>query len=226
MFDWIAKGGVIMPFLDGVVAGTALTLAASACAFVIGLALGIVLLLARISPIAPLRSLVVLWVSLIRGTPALIHMLIAYYMVPALLNISISPIAAGIAALACNTSAYIVEILRGALGTISWGQRAAGYAMGMRTAQVWRHVLLPQMIYRSIPPLTSEFTILLKASSLMSIIAVPELATVARNATLQTDLPLQVFTITAAVYFVILFLISAASRLCERRVSRMLPHGH
>jgi polar amino acid transport system permease protein len=226
MFDWIAKGGVMMPFLDGVVAGTALTLAASACAFVIGVALGIVLLLARISPIAPLRSLVVLWVSLIRGTPALIHMLIAYYMVPALLNISVSPITAGIAALACNTSAYIVEILRGALGTISWGQRAAGYAMGMRTAQVWRHVLLPQMIYRSIPPLTSEFTILLKASSLMSIIAVPELATVARNATLQTDLPLQVFTITAAVYFVILFLISAASRLCERRVSRMLPHGH
>jgi polar amino acid transport system permease protein len=226
MFDWIANGGVITPFLDGVVAGTALTLAASACAFVIGVALGIVLLLARISPIAPLRSLVVLWVSLIRGTPALIHMLIAYYMVPALLNISVSPITAGIAALACNTSAYIVEILRGALGTISWGQRAAGYAMGMRTAQVWRHVLLPQMIYRSIPPLTSEFTILLKASSLMSIIAVPELATVARNATLQTDLPLQVFTITAAVYFVILFLISAASRLCERRVSRMLPHGH
>ena len=226
MLDWIVKGGVIAPFLDGVVSGTALTLVASAGAFVIGLALGIVLLLARISPFAPLRALVMLWVSLIRGTPALIHMLIAYYMVPALLDISISPVTAGIAALACNTSAYIAEILRGSLGTISWGQRAAGYAVGMRTAQVWRHVLLPQMIYRAIPPLTSEFTLLLKASSLMSIIAVPELATVARNATLQTDLPLQVFTITAAVYFVILFCISAVSRLCERRVSRMLPHGH
>jgi polar amino acid transport system permease protein len=226
MLNWFDKGGVIEPFLDGVVSGTALTLAASACAFVIGLALGIVLLLARISSFGPLRALVVLWVSLIRGTPALIHMLVAYYMVPALLNISISPVTAGIAALACNTSAYIVEILRGSLGTISWGQRAAGYAMGMRTAQVWRHVLLPQMIYRAIPPLTSEFTLLLKASSLMSIIAVPELATVARNATLQTDLPLQVFTITAAVYFLILFCISAVSRACERRVSRMLPHGH
>ncbi len=218
--------GVIQPFLEGVVSGTAITLAASAGAFVIGLALGIVLLLMRISPSAPLRSLVVLWVSLIRGTPALIHMLIAYYMVPAMFDLSISPVTAGVAALACNTSAYIVEILRGALGTISHGQRAAGYAMGMRATQVWRHVLLPQVIYRSIPPLTSEFTILLKASSLMSIIAVPELATVARNATLQTDLPLQVFAITAAVYFVLLFCISAASRVCERRVSRMLPHGH
>jgi polar amino acid transport system permease protein len=226
MLNGFDKGGVIAPFLDGVVSGTALTLATSAFAFVIGLALGIVLLLARISPFGPLRALVVLWVSLIRGTPALIHMLVAYYMVPALLDISISPVTAGIAALACNTSAYIVEILRGSLGTISWGQRAAGYAMGMRTSQVWRHVLLPQMIYRAIPPLTSEFTLLLKASSLMSIIAVPELATVARNATLQTDLPLQVFTITAAVYFLILFCISAVSRACERRVSRMLPHGH
>jgi polar amino acid transport system permease protein len=226
MLNWFDKGGVIAPFLDGVISGTALTLAASVGAFAIGLALGIVLLLARIAPFAPLRALVILWVSLIRGTPALIHMLIAYYMVPALLDISISPITAGIAALACNTSAYIVEILRGSLGTISWGQRAAGYAMGMRTAQVWRHVLLPQMIYRAIPPLTSEFTLLLKASSLMSIIAVPELATVARNATLQTDLPLQVFTITAAVYFLILFCISAVSRVCERHVSRMLPHGH
>ncbi len=223
---WLDMGGVIAPFLDGVVSGTAITLAASAVAFVIGLALGIVLLLARLAPFAPLRTLVVLWVSLIRGTPALIHMLIAYYMVPALLDISISPITAGIAALACNTSAYIVEILRGALGTISYGQRAAAYAMGMRSTQVWTHVLLPQVIYRAIPPLTSEFTILLKASSLMSIIAVPELATVARNATLQTDLPLQVFAITAAVYFVLLFCISAASRVCERRVSRMLPHGH
>ncbi|VVE76100.1 amino acid ABC transporter permease [Pandoraea sputorum] len=218
--------GVIQPFLEGVVSGTAITLAASAGAFVIGLALGIVLLLMRISPFAPLRSLVVLWVSLIRGTPALIHMLIAYYMVPAMFDLSISPVTAGVAALACNTSAYIVEILRGALGTISHGQRAAGYAIGMRATQVWRYVLLPQVIYRSIPPLTSEFTILLKASSLMSIIAVPELATVARNATLQTDLPLQVFAITAAVYFVLLFCISAASRVCERRVSRMLPHGH
>ena len=226
MLNWIDRGGVIAPFLHGVVAGTALTLIASVCAFALGLALGIVLLLARISPFGPLRALVMLWVSLIRGTPALIHMMIAYYMVPALLDVSISPLTAGIAALACNTSAYIAEILRGALGTIPWGQRAAASAMGMRTAQVWRYVLLPQIVYRAIAPLTSEFTILLKASSLMSIIAVPELATVARNATLQTDLPLQVFTITAAVYFVILFFISAASRLGERRVLRMLPHGH
>lgn len=226
MLDWLNQNGALAPFLHGVVSGTAITLAASVVAFAIGIGLGVALLLARLSPYAPLRGLVMLWVSAIRGTPALIHMLIAYYVVPPLLGISVSPLAAGIGALACNTSAYIVEILRGALGTLSGGQVAAARALGMRHRQIWRYVLLPQVFYRAIPPLTSELTILLKASSLMSIIAVPELATVARNATLQSDLPLQVFTVTAAVYFIILFCLSAASRLCERRVSRMLPNAH
>ena len=105
--------GVMAPFLEGVVSGTAITLAASAAAFAIGLALGIVLLLMRISSIAALRAVVVLWVSLIRGTPALIHMLIAYYMVPALFDISISPITAGIAAL---VTVIASEFIAGAAG--------------------------------------------------------------------------------------------------------------
>lgn len=226
MLDWLNQNGALAPFLHGVVSGTAITLAASVAAFAIGIGLGVALLLARLSPYAPVRGLVMLWVSAIRGTPALIHLLLAYYVVPPLLDISVSPLAAGIGALACNTSAYIVEILRGALGTLSAGQVTAARALGMRHRQIWRYVLLPQVFYRAIPPLTSELTILLKASSLMSIIAVPELATVARNATLQSDLPLQVFTMTACVYFIILFCLSAASRLCERRVSRMLPHAH
>ena len=103
MLDWLNQNGALAPFLHGVVSGTAITIAASAAAFAIGIGLGVALLLARMSPFAPLRGLVMLWVSAIRGTPALIHMLIAYYVVPPLLGISVSPIAAGIGALACNT---------------------------------------------------------------------------------------------------------------------------
>lgn len=87
-------------------------------------------------------------------------------------------------------------------------------------------VLLPQMLHRSIPPLTNEFTVLLKASSLLSIIAVNDLATVARNATLQSDLPLQVFAATAVVYFLMLLCASSLSRGIERRFARMLPNVH
>jgi polar amino acid transport system permease protein len=120
----------------------------------------------------------------------------------------------------------VSEILRGALNTLGRGQVPAGRALGMNTLQVWRYIVFPQLFYRSIPPLTSEFTMLLKASSLMSIIAVHDLATVARDATLQTNLPLQLFSLTAALYFAILFVASSASRRIERRFAKVLPHGH
>jgi polar amino acid transport system permease protein len=96
----------------------------------------------------------------------------------------------------------------------------------MRTWTTWRHILLPQILHRSIPPLTNEFTILLKASSLLSIISVTELSTLARNVNLQSNLPLQVFAATAATYFIILFCVSSISRAVERRFAKVLPNAH
>lgn len=216
----------LAPFLHDVAAGAATTLAASVAAFALGLVLGALLLLLRRHGGRVAAAAVIGYVSVIRGVPALIQMLVAYYVLPALLNITLSPLQAGILALALNTAAYVSEILRGALHSLGRGQIPAAHALGMSPVQVWRHIVFPQLFMRSVPPLTSEFTMLLKASSLMSIIAVHDLATVARDATLQTNQPLEVFTATAAVYFVILLLVSSASRGVERRLARMLPHVH
>jgi polar amino acid transport system permease protein len=217
---------MFVPFARDFASGAATTITASVLAFVLGTALGALLLLLRQHGGRPMAALVVLYVSLIRGTPALIQMLVAYYVLPALLNLQISPLQAGVLALALNTAAYISEILRGALHSLGRGQVPAARALGMRPVQVWRHIVFPQLFYRSIPPLTNEFTMLLKASSLMSIIAVHDLATVARDASLQTDLPLQIFAATAALYFVILFAASTCSRALERRVAKVLPNVH
>jgi polar amino acid transport system permease protein len=193
---------------------------------VLGIVIGSLLLLVRQHGGRTLAGVVIVYVSVIRGTPALIQMLVAYYVLPAVLNLPLSPLQAGILALALNTAAYVSEILRGALNSLGRGQIPAARALGMPPVQVWRYIVFPQLFYRSIPPLTNEFTMLLKASSLMSIIAVHDLATVARDATLQTNLPLQVFSATAVVYFAILFLASSASRGLERRVAKVLPNVH
>lgn len=226
MIELFTAHGALKPFFDGVVQGAGITLYASSLAFVIGLVLGVMLMVIRVAGGTIARTLVVIYVSAMRGTPLLIQLLIAYYVLPAMLGINISPIAAGILALALNTTAYVSEILRGALSTIPAGQAAAARALGMRQWQVWRFVLLPQMFHRAVPPLTNEYTVLLKASSLLSIIAVTELATVARNATLQSDLPLQVFTATAVVYFIMLWSASSVSRRIERHFARLLPNVH
>ncbi|MDN7182996.1 amino acid ABC transporter permease [Caballeronia sp. SEWSISQ10-4 2] len=214
------------PFLHDVAEGAITTIAASVAAFVLGIVIGSLLLLLRQHGGRTLAGVVIVYVSVIRGTPALIQMLVAYYVLPAVLNLPLSPLQAGILALALNTAAYVSEILRGALNSLGRGQIPAARALGMPRVQVWRYIVFPQLFYRSIPPLTNEFTMLLKASSLMSIIAVHDLATVARDATLQTNLPLQVFSATAVVYFAILFLASSASRGIERRVAKVLPNVH
>jgi len=214
------------PFFHDVLGGAAITIVASIVAFAIGIVLGSILLSARLHGGRVLASLVLAYVSVIRGTPALIQMLVAYYVLPSILNLPLSPLQAGILALAMNTAAYVSEILRGSFNSLGRGQLPAALTLGMRTTQAWRHIIFPQLFYRSIPPLTNEFTMLLKASSLMSIIAVHDLATVARDATLQTNLPLQVFSATAVVYFAILFVASSASRGLERRVAKVLPNVH
>lgn len=227
MFAFLSSQlAVLAPFFHDVIAGAITTILSSVAAFVLGIGIGAVLLLARQHGGRALAWLVILYVSVIRGTPALIQMLVAYYVLPAVLNLNISPLQAGILALALNTAAYVSEILRGALNSLGRGQIPAARALGMPAFQVWRYIVFPQLFYRSIPPLTNEFTMLLKASSLMSIIAVHDLATVARDATLQTNLPLQVFSATAAVYFAILFIASSASRGLERRVAKVLPNVH
>ena len=221
-----ALAATVAPFARDFAQGAATTVIASVVAFAIGIAIGSLLLVLRQHGGRLCAACVVVYVSVIRGTPALIQMLIAYYVLPAMLNISIAPLTAGILALALNTAAYVSEILRGALNTLGHGQVPAARALGMNALQVWRYIVFPQLFYRSIPPLTSEFTMLLKASSLMSIIAVHDLATVARDATLQTNLPLQLFSLTAALYFTILFVASSASRRIERHFARGLPHGY
>ena len=226
MNDWLTAHGALTPFYAGVIQGAGVTVYTSSLAFVIGLALGVGLLVVRATGGGIARAVIAVYVSAMRGTPLLIQLLVAYYVLPSLLGISISPIAAGILALALNTAAYISEILRGALSTIPRGQAAAARALGLQPTQVWRHVLLPQLFHRAVPPLTNEYTVLLKASSLLSIIAVTELATVARNATLQSDLPLQVFTATAVVYFLMLWCASSVSRVIERHFARLLPNVH
>jgi polar amino acid transport system permease protein len=201
------------PFLHDVAEGAATTIAASVVAFALGVVIGSLLLLVRQHGGRALAVVVIFYVSVIRGTPALIQMLVAYYVLPSVLHLPLSPLQAGILALALNTAAYVSEILRGALNSLGRGQIPAARALGMPPVQVWRYIVFPQLFYRSIPPLTNEFTMLLKASSLMSIIAVHDLATVARDA-------------TAAVYFAILFLASSASRGLERRVAKVLPNVH
>jgi polar amino acid transport system permease protein len=183
-----------------------------------GLAVGLLAGLGRLSRhlwvTAPLRA----FVELFRCTPVLVQLVWFYYALPALTGIQMSaPLAAGLC-LSLYGGAFYSEIIRGGIISIDPGQREAGQALGMTRWQLMRRVVLPQAFKRMVPPLMSQSIMQLKNTSLLSVLAVPDLLYQGQVIAHDTYRPLEVYTFIAVAYFVILL----PATLWARR----MEHGH
>ena len=146
--------------------GAGLTLEITALSVGIGLLLGLLLSLLQLSK-SPLLSIPAkVYVDFIRGTPLLIQIFIIYFALPNIVGHRIDPYVAAVAACSLNSGAYIAEIFRGGIQSISLGQYRAGLSLGMTNTQTMRYIILPQAFKRIIPPMGNEFIAMLKDSSL------------------------------------------------------------
>ncbi|MCL1960688.1 MAG: amino acid ABC transporter permease [Desulfovibrionaceae bacterium] len=184
--------------------GIGYTLLFTAICVLGGLAVGLVAGLGRLSRrrwvTAPLRA----FVELFRCTPVLVQLVWFYYALPALTGIEMSaPMAAGLC-LSLYGGAFYSEIIRGGIISIDPGQSEAGQALGMTRLQVMRRVVLPQALKRMVPPLMSQSIMQLKNTSLLSVLAVPDLLYQGQVIAHETYRPLEVYTFIAVAYFVIL----------------------
>ena len=166
---------------DFLLAGTLTTLYITLGAIIIGVAMGLLLGMARLSKNGGLRALATLYVTVIRGTPMLLQILFFFFGIPQMFmlltgrGISPDPVLTGIIALGINSAAYVGEIVRGGIQSIEKGQSEAARSLGLSEQQAMRYVVLPQAIRRIIPSLANEFIVLLKDSSLVSAIGAGEL---------------------------------------------------
>src|SRR4030065_2193362 len=167
----------IFPFL---LKGALLTIFFSATSEVIGIIIGLVTSVIRVTKIKVLSQLSVVYVDLFRGTPLLMQIIFVYYALP-YLGINLPAIVAGIVALSVNSGAYVSEIFRSGIQSIEKGQMEAARSLGMSYAQAMRYVIIPQALKRVLPPLTNEFVALIKDSSLLSVIAISELLRTSRE---------------------------------------------
>ena len=191
---------------------------ALSCLF--GLAIGTILLVLRNVRFWPVPRLVRLYGSFIRGTPALVQILVFYYALPPLIGLDIGPLTAGILAISFNSGAYVAEILRGGLSRIPPGQFEAATALGLSRFLAWRKIILPQVYYSVIPLLVNEFTMVIKITPLLSTITVVELTREAQYLITSTFRPVEVLSIAAAIYFVICFSISQLAEILQRRTRK------
>jgi polar amino acid transport system permease protein len=197
-------------------AGT--TLALSLTGIALGFLIGAAVCAARLSRRAWLRRLGGAYISVFRGVPLLVLLLFIYYFL-AEYGLDIPALVAAVGGLALSSGAYQAEILRGAFNALPRGQAEAAVALGFPGIEIWRRVLLPQALRISIPPLINEFILLLKASSLVSVVGIAELTRVSMNIASLTYRPLEAYVGGGLFYLAINLCLAGIGAIAERRLA-------
>jgi octopine/nopaline transport system permease protein len=228
MMDWDFLTDVFLQLLGGI----PLTLQLALTALVAGFTLAVVIASAASSRYRLLRWIANAHVEIFRGTPLLVQVFLIYYglgQIPGLRESFLwpylrEPYWCAILALALNTSAYTAEIIRGAIQAVPASEIEAGRACGMSGLLLRRRVTWPIAIRQGLPVYGSEVILMLKATSLASIITLTEVTGIAYKLISSTYRVMEVFAVTGALYLTLTFLISLAFSLIERRLQRHLAH--
>lgn len=211
---------ILWRYLPLFASGVLVTLAFTVGTMLIGLLLGLVIGMARLSRLWIVRMPLMLFTEVFRCTPPLVQLVWFYYALPVLLGVQISGTLAAMIVLSCYVGSFYSEIFRGGIVSIEKGQWEASRALGLRFWPMMRKVILPQAIRRMVPPFMNQSVIQLKTTSLVSTIAVPDLLYNGSLITAETYRPLEVYTIVAIVYFVLLFPATRAAQWLEVRLGR------
>ena len=162
-FDFVEQ------YRDRIGSGFLLTVELSAASLVASMIIGVPVALGQSARLLPVRYLCDLYVKLVRGTPLLVQIYLFYYIIGTAWGID-NKVVAGVVILSVFAGAYIAEIVRGSLLSIDESQLEAARAVGFTRTQTVRHVVLPQLVARTLPALTGQFATIVKDSSLLAVI--------------------------------------------------------
>jgi His/Glu/Gln/Arg/opine family amino acid ABC transporter permease subunit len=198
-FDW----SVVWQHRQALVQATGTTVLLTVATMLIAVPCGIVVAVLRLYAWKPVSALATAYVELFRNLPLILVVYWAFYVLPILTGIGLSALATGLAALALNVTAYNAETFRAGINSIRRGQTEAAMALGMSRAQALRRVVVPQALRRILPVLASTWVSLFKDTSLVSVIAVTELAYVAMQIRAQSYRVLEMLTALAVIYWLL-----------------------
>lgn len=197
--------------------GLWVTVKISIISLVFAIILGLVFGLMRVSKNQVARDLSLTYVEVIRGTPLLVQIFIVYFFIGTVL--SLDRFTAGVVALSIFTGAYVVEIIRSGIQSVSAGQMEAARSLGMTYPQAMRYIVLPQAFKSTLPPLAGQFINLIKDSSLVSVISITDLTKAGREVVSGSFAPFEVWFTVAALYLVVTGALSWGIQLLEKRLS-------
>lgn len=185
------------------------------------LPLGLLVAFCRMSKISPLRGIAKVFISILRGTPLMLQLIVVFFGPFYLFNIRISNsyrFVAIIIGFAVNYSAYFAEIYRSGIESIPVGQYEAANVLGYSKAQTFVHIIFPQMVKRVLPPVTNEVITLVKDTSLAFAIAYQEMFTTAKQIAAAETSILPLF-VAGAFYFVFNFIVAQIMERIENKMN-------
>ncbi len=201
------------PLLDGLV----VTLKISGISLILAFIVGLVTALFRLSPSFIASSLARLYLEVIRNTPLLIQIFFIYFVAGPVFGLE--RFFSAVLALSLFEGAYISEILRSGIESIHRGQYEAAHSLGLTPYRTYRHIIIPQAVKKTLPPLVSQAVSLVKDSALVSTIAIYDLTMVAQAVIADTFLTFEVWFTVALMYLFITTLLSLAIAFMERKLT-------
>lgn len=203
-------------FVQYIASGTAYTLAVTLVSLPLGLIIGLIFALLHVYGGKVLTRILTVYSTVMRGIPQIVLLFILYFIMSGTINLS--PFWAGSISLGFVSSAYQMEIIRGAILSVSGDQMMAARAIGMSREQAITNIILPQTLRLAIPPWSNEAAIVIKDSSLVYALGVPEILRRAQLISASTGEPFLAYITAALIYFMLVFI---TSRLLDQLEKRM-----
>lgn len=215
----IATFSGVRVFLPELLRGTLVTLEVTAGGVVIAILAALTAAIAKMYGPWPIRWLAIGYIEVFRGTSALVQLFWLFFVLPQF-GLVFDPFSVAVLALGLNVGAYGAEVIRGATNAVDQGQWEAARALNFNKMQALRRIILPQAFVAMIPPWGNLFIELLKATALVSMITLSDLAFKAQQLNQNTLRTVEIFTMVLAFYLAISLVITAGVKALERRAGR------
>jgi polar amino acid transport system permease protein len=211
-------------FLPGLLLGAVVTIQITIGGCILAVIMALIAGLAKMYGPWPVRWLAIAYIEIFRGTSALVQLFWLFFVLPHF-GVTLEPMTVAILTLGLNVGAYGAEVVRGAVSSVHRGQWEASVALNMTRATALRRIIVPQAIIKMIPPWGNLFIELLKATSLVSLITIGDLAFRAQQMNQTTFRTTEIFAIVLVIYLAIASVITVGMRALEERAASGIARG-
>jgi polar amino acid transport system permease protein len=205
-----------LPFILG---GLTTTLILVLSSIIFGTIFGTVLSLMKLGKSKILSGIATVYISIFRGTPLMLQLTLIFFALPIAFNVDLGSYGSAILAMGLNSSAYVAEIIRSGISAVDKGQTEASLALGIPYSKMMKSIILPQALKNILPALINEFSVLIKESAIVNVVALSDLMRRAMLIGTRSFLYFETLIVVGVIYYVLVMILALVGKYVEGRLA-------